>query len=193
MTRKLLVPALLLACAVISSAQVFDVGLSAGYSKMNATLIDNPQVTLTNGFRLAIRAAFNTQRFVGYEIGYAFSRTGVDLGAAGGKTGFNMNTVNGGALLYATPEGSRVRPFAAGGVHFSSFSSPGTSVYYGNQPTKFGLNYGGGLKVRLKDPWGFRLDVRQFTNGKPDLFQGAIPPSGWMRQTEVSAGVLFNL
>jgi hypothetical protein len=193
MTPKLLVPVLLLACAVFSSAQVFDVGVSGGYSRMNAKLIDNPEVNLTNGFRIAIRAAFNTKRFMGYEFGYAFSRTGVDLGSAGGKTGFNMNTVHGGVLFYATPEGSRVRPFIAGGGHFSSFALPGTSVYYGNQPTKFGYNYGGGLKVRLKDPFGFRVDLRQFRNGKPDLFQGAVPPNGWMTQTEASVGLTFNL
>jgi len=191
MTRNLLLPVLLIAGALSVPAQVFELGVSGGLSKMNANLIEGAPVELTDGFRLSVRATFNTQQFFGHEIGFMYSRTGVDINNE--KVGFNMYSFGYSFLAYPTPEGSRVRPFAAGGVHFSSFLPPGTSLYYGNQITKFGLNYGGGVKVRLVDPWGFRVDVRQYTNGKPDLFQGQAPPSGWMRQTEISAGVTFNL
>ena len=50
-------------------------------------------------------------------------------------------------LPYATPKGSKIRPFATGGVHFSTFYPPGASVFQGNGVTKFGYNYGAGVKT----------------------------------------------
>ena len=73
-------------------------------------------------------------------------------------------------LVHATQEGSKVRPFAAGGGHFNSFFPPGTSVYYGNQITKFGYNYGGGIKVRITEVWGIRFDYRRFNTAQPFEF-----------------------
>ena len=51
---------------------------------------------------------------------------------------------------------------------------------------KFGVNYGGGVKVRVTSLFGARLDVRQYTTPKP--FESAGLKEGWLRQTEVSAG-----
>ena len=81
-----------------------------------------------------------------------------------------------------------VRPFVAGGGHFSSFFPPGSSVSYGNQTTKFGFNYGAGVKVRTTENWGFRVDARFYEGPKPfDTFN----ISGRLRQLELSAGVSF--
>src|SRR5205807_1822250 len=66
-------------------------------------------------------------------------------------------------LAYATPEGSHVRPFACGGVQFTSFSQAGSS----GRETKYGVNFGGGLKFKVKENWGFRMDVRQYNMSKP--------------------------
>ena len=69
-------------------------------------------------------------------------------------------------LVYATPEGSRFRPFATGGGHFSNFVPP-CSAQYGQGSNKFGVNYGGGLKVRVSDKFLVRADYRQYLTGKP--------------------------
>ena len=87
-------------------------------------------------------------------------------------------------LLYATKEGSRVRPFGTGGVHFSNFVPPGSSAGQGGGNTKFGVNYGAGIKVRLTSMFGLRFDFRQYATGKPF---GLPQANGWLRQNEISA------
>lgn len=171
-----------------------EFSVSGGVSRFgNTSLIEAPRVTLDSGFRLAIRFTLNTYRFMGHEFGYGYAHSNAVVeGDQGGAQAMPVHTGFYDFMVYGTPEGARVRPFVCGGAQFSSFVPPGTSVYYGNQVSKFGFNYGGGLKARLTGPWGLRVDVRQYASGKPDLFQTAEAPSGWLRQTEFSAGVSFN-
>ena len=93
-------------------------------------------------------------------------------------------------LLYATPEGSRVRPFVTGGGHFSNFVPPGASATQGSGDNKIGFNYGAGVKVRITPTWLFRVDYRDYNTGTPFDLPGA---EGRLRQTEISAGVSFTL
>lgn len=192
MMRKLLLAAIVLTCTTAATAQVAELSVSGGVSNFTGNLINNPEVTLGDGFRLNFRFTLNTYRFFGHEIGYAYNRSKAEI-TGEGDIGMPVHQGTYAFLAYATPEGSRIRPFAAGGVHFSSFFPPGSSAYYGNQITKFGFNYGGGIKARLTEVWGVRFDIRQYNTGKPDLFQTTEAPSGRLRQTEVSAGVSFNL
>lgn len=195
MRTMLLVAAFLIASGTAAFAQVAEVGISGGVSRFNgAELLSDPEVTLDDGFRLGVRLTLNTYRFFGHEIGYSYNRSGINIsGPEGGSMGMSIHQFGYGFLAYATPEGSRFRPFAIGGVHFTSFFPPGADVYYGNQVTKFGFNYGGGLKATVTEVWGVRFDIRQFNTGKPDLFQTPQGPSGRLKQTEISAGVSFNL
>ena len=183
-----------LASLSVASAQVAEFSVSGGVSQFgDTTLLTNPQVTLGDGFRLGLRMTFNTGRFFGHEFGYGYSRTNVKIaGPEGGEIGMGVHGAFYDFLIYGTPEGTRLRPFACGGAGFNSFFPPGASVYYGNQVTKFGFNYGGGVKAIVSGPWGLRFDIRQYASGKPDLFQTTEGPSGWMRQTEYTAGVSFN-
>lgn len=184
------------ACATIASAQVGEFSLSGGVSrfgsqKLGATAAAGGlPISMTNGFRLAFRFTLNPYRFFGHEFGYAYNRSKVRFGSdASGDIAVPIHQGFYDFLLYATPEGTKVRPFAAAGGQFSSFFPPGTSVYYGNQVTKFGFNYGGGIKIRVTGIWGIRLDVRQYNSGKPFDFPNQ---SGRLLQTEVSGGVTFN-
>jgi opacity protein-like surface antigen len=180
----------LLVFAVVGRAQVAEFSISGGVSRIGT--IGNlgtagSDVDLTNGFRLGLRFTLNTYRFFGHEFGYAYSRshlqtTGTDVSVPIHQGFYDF-------LIYATPEGSHIRPFATGGVQFSSFFPPGASAYYGNQITKFGINYGGGVKARVTGAWGVRFDIRQYNSGQPfDL----PTKNGRLKQTEVSAGVSFN-
>ena len=165
--RKLLFAAAFCACATVASAQVAEISVSGGVSRFGgASLITNPDITLNNGFRLAVRLTLNTYQFFGHEIGYGYAHSSAEIP---GQGSFALPVHSGfyNFLAYATREGSRIRPFATGGVQFSSFFPPGSSAYYGNQATKFGINYGGGLKFRLTGPWGARIDLRQYNTGKP--------------------------
>jgi opacity protein-like surface antigen len=144
-------------------------------------------VELTNGFRFGFRFGINTAGHFGHEIQYAYSRTqlkyndqgGIEQGMAIHQGGYNF-------LAYATSEGSRIRPFGTGGVGFSNYVPPGSSATSGGGSTKFGFSYGGGVKVRVTDLWAVRFDLRQYTTPKP--FDLPLK-SGWIRQTEVSAGI----
>jgi len=179
--------------AGLMPAQVAELSVSGGVSRFGkASLGSNvdqagntTNTTVKDGFRLAVRFALNTYRFAGHEFGYAYNHSGVDLGT--GST-IPMSIQQGfyNFLVYATPEGSRIRPFGAGGVQFTSFFPPGASVYYGNQVTKFGFNYGGGIKARLTSTIAARADFRQYNTGKPFNFPNQ---HGRLNQTEISVGL----
>jgi hypothetical protein len=183
------------ACATFARAQVGEFSLSGGVSRFgNANLgtsVDQSgntvNNTLNNGFRLTFRFTLNTYRFAGHEFGYSYNRSGVKLGA-GQSVSMAVQQGFYDFLLYATPEGSRIRPFVAGGVEFSSFFPPGTSVYYGNQETKYGVNYGGGIKMRVTSIIGLRLDLREYNTGKPFKFTNE---HGRLNQLEASVGAAF--
>lgn len=200
-----------LICSSAALAQVFEVGVSGGralFTGNNANLgtaSPDPasgQYQMQNGFRLTFRITFNQGRFLGHEIGYAYNHTSLLIPAIStpvlaGVVITPAQTVNipihqgfYDFLGYATPEGSKVRPFGAAGVNFSSFFPPGSSIYSGNQTTKYGFNYGGGLKVRITSIWGVRLDVRLYNTSKPFSF---FNQNGRLNQLEASGGVTFNL
>lgn len=185
------------ACAVLAQAQVGELSVSGGVSRFGSTnlgtIVDQvgnlDSVTLDNGFRLAFRFTLNTWRFMGHEFGYAYSHSNLRINTS--PASVSPMPVHQGFydfVLYATPEGSRIRPFATGGVQFSSFVPPGASVYYGNEVTKFGVNYGGGLKLRVTSIIGLRFDAREYNTGKPFKLQGT---SGRLNQLEVSVGAAF--
>lgn len=177
-------------------AQVAEFGASGGMSMLRNNVLTtvpsgagNPaEVKLKDGWRMGARITLNTFRFFGHEFGYAYNRTQLafetqpkqELGMAIHQGFYNF-------LLYGAPEGYKVRPFAAGGAHFANFVPPGSSVTSGGGSTKFGFNYGGGVKVRAGSMFLIRVDLRQYHTPKPDWFPGPKPP-GWLRQIEASAG-----
>jgi hypothetical protein len=144
-----------------------------------------------DGFRLTARFTVNNWRFFGHEFGYGYNRSSLDFGSQG-KTGMNVHQGFYNFLVYALPEGSSVRPFAAGGGGFTTFYPPGTSVFSGNGFTKVNYNYGGGVKFRLSPIYGLRFDVRDYVSGKPfgDFFPNV---QGMLHNVEASAGfaILF--
>jgi hypothetical protein len=192
--RKLAV-VMFLACAGSAWGQLFEVWFNGGQSLLSNKGLgsDLPasaggfkdDFALEDGFRFSFRMDLNNESHFGHEVQYAYSRTKLDepgsppLGMAIHQGGYNF-------LLYATHEGTRIRPFATGGVMFANYVPPGSSATSGGGDNKFGVNYGGGVKVRLTSLFGVRLDVRQYTTPKP--FSLPYLRQGWLRQTEVSAG-----
>jgi opacity protein-like surface antigen len=211
--RHWLAVAALLGCSTIAFGQSFEAGVSVGQSLFQgdsknlgtAGAATDPQYKMNDGFRISARMAINPYRFFGYEFEYTYNHTSIAQPAVSGAPGLPgqgststpaqnisvpIHQLYGNFLVYATPEGTHVRPFVTGGVGFSSFFPPGTSVYYGNQTTKFGVNYGGGLKVRVSGFWGVRFDVRWYNTSKPfDLpFQ-----SGRLNMLGISGGISVNM
>jgi hypothetical protein len=203
-----------LACSPFAFAQSFEASVGGGEltvpgkSAVLGTSTTDPasgNYTMKSGFRIALRMTLNSWRFMGHEFGYAYSRTSLDTPPATIATGgiglpgqpvstttlpaqnISIPTHQGfyDFLVYAVPEGKIIRPFACGGVQFTAFSQPGD---YGNHETKYGINYGGGLKVKVKENWGFRLDARQYNMGKPFNLPNS---SGRLLLWEFSGAVSF--
>jgi Outer membrane protein beta-barrel domain len=192
---------ILLALVVVPTlmAQSAEFGIHGGQSRLSESSIgDIPQaggapirITLTDGFRLGFRVTLNNWRFFGHEFGYAYNRTQLrfettppqEQGMAIHQGFYNF-------LVYATPEGSTIRPFATGGGHFSNFTPPGTSATSGGGDLKFGVNYGGGIKVRVAPMFAIRFDLRQYLTPKPFELQNQ---SGMLKQLEISAGFALVL
>jgi hypothetical protein len=180
-------------CTSPSWGQIFEIWVHGGQNLLSSRGLgslsptgNKDDVQLRDGFRIAAGMAFNSDTIFGHEIHYAYNRTqlrfdrdpATDQGMAYHQFAYNY-------LVYATREGTRIRPFATGGVHFNNYVPPGSSAGRGGGDTKFGVNYGAGVKVRLNYLFALRFDVRQYTNPKP--FDLPVR-EGWLRQTAVSAG-----
>lgn len=188
--RRTLQVSLFLALAGVAGAQVLELGASGGMGLLkNSVLSESDDAKLKSGFRMGFRVTLNAHEYFGHEVGYAYNRTTMDYAG----TDYGMATHQGfyNLLAYARPEGSKIRPFVAGGGQFSNFVFPGLSVTSGYGTTKFGINYGAGVKVRTSDRFLIRLDVRQYMSPKPDWFLTA--PKGWLRINEVSAGFAYTM
>jgi len=192
----------LFACASIAQAQVGEISVSGGGAHFKAGSLgtvgsapDSGTISVDGGFHLDIRLTLNTFRFFGHEFGYGYSRSTFHFpdttGLFGGTQDISIPVHQGyyDFLVYATPEGTRIRPFATGGIGFSSFFPPGSSAYYGNQITKFGVNYGVGIKVRVTSIIGIRFDVRQYNTSQPFEYPNQ---SGRYLQTAFTGGASFN-
>lgn len=189
---------LLLALTVPAFSQALELSVGGGQSRLtnsglgkldaNSTL--EHDYKLKDGFRINFRMTTNAGDFTGHEFGYAYNRSALVDVASGSEGGMAIHQGFYNYLLYATREGSRVRPFATGGVHFSNYVPPGASATSGQGSTKFGVNYGGGLKVRVTEKFLWRFDVRQYTNPKPF---GLINPGGWVKMNEFSTSLAFVL
>jgi outer membrane protein with beta-barrel domain len=197
--------------STLGFAQSFEASVSGGESRFGSTanlgnstdVPTDPQYNIHGGFQLAFRMTLNPYRFFGHEFGYAYNHSSLNIPPIAISNGLAGQSVSQPAtetvsihqgfydfLAYATPEGSRIRPFLAGGGQFSSFVQPGASIYYGNQVTKWGFNYGAGLKVRLNAIWGIRLDARFYNMSKPfNLFD----VNGRLLMQDYSVGVSVNL
>lgn len=182
---------LFMATTIGANAQVAEFGVSGGVNKISNSDL-GPNYSLDDGWKLIFRLTLNSWNHFGQEFGYGYNRTKLLLDDVNqGGMAIHQGYYN--LLAYATPEGSRIRPFATGGVHFSNYVPPGASATYGQGSTKFGVNYGGGIKVRVTEKYQVRVDLRQFMNGKPFGGNNGLPVSGTLRQTEVSVGFAFVL
>lgn len=189
MNRFWMTGLLLAASSISASAQVAEFGVGGGAFTLSDKNLGGAY-SLDDGWSLIFRLTINNWNFMGQEFGYGYNRTGlVYLGQSQGMA-IHHGFYN--FLVYATPEGSRIRPFGTVGGHFANYVPPGSSATYGGGENKFGVNYGGGVKVRVTENWLIRVDFRQFNNGKP--FQDQLfGPGGWIRQNQFSAGLSFAL
>jgi hypothetical protein len=179
---------LLTSLAAVAHAQVGELAVSLGQSTYRNEELGSDganNLKVKDGFRISPRFTINTKRFLGWEFGYGYTNSKLAVTDDSAEARMDTHQFFGNVLLYATPEGSRFRPFVAGGGHVTTFVWPGASALYGQGTNKFGYNYGGGLKVKLTPLYAIRFDVRNYTQGKP--FE-LLNQSGMLHQLELSAG-----
>lgn len=201
--RQYMWMALLLGSAATAFGQMGEVGIGFGKTSVRSGnlgvvpaaltgLANDIQADVSANFRFQLQMTVNSWRYFGHEFGYAYNR-GTETFQTSPPQSVGMSIHQGfyNFIAYATPEGFRVRPFAGGGVHFTTFYPPGTSVFGGNGVTKFGINAGGGVKVKLNDMFLLRFDVHDYFQGKPDL-GGFQNQSGWLQLVTTTAGLSFT-
>jgi opacity protein-like surface antigen len=192
MPRAAIATILLMLAAAPAFGQGAEIGLTVGWSNFTNNTIglsqefaDVPsEYTVDDGLRIGSRMAINSGNFIGHEFTYAWQRSKLKiLGQEYG--GMSIHNIYYNFVLHATPEGSAVRPFITGGAGVSVFNPPGVSSLSGYGDNKFGYNYGAGLKFKVTDTYGVRLDVRDYVTGKPfDLPENG----GRLHNLEISAG-----
>jgi hypothetical protein len=192
---------LLFLFALPAFSQALEIAGGGGITRLINTGLgqvtaDSPQpndYSLKDGYRINMRMTTNAGDRTGHEFGYAYNRAQLVTHNGDGSTSEQGMAIHQGFynyLLYGTREGSKIRPFIAGGLHFNNYVPPGASASNGGGSTKFGVNYGGGLKIRVSEKFLIRFDARQYTNPKPfDL----INSGGWIRMNELSTSLAFVL
>src|ERR1700689_1455350 len=181
-------------CPAAALAQSAEVSMSFGDTLMKENILgiapdlQGTEYKADGGFRLAVRFTLNTKKYIGHEFGFGYSRTQLgEVGVAGSDSSMPAYQGLYDFLLYATPEGSaKIRPYLAGGAQFTTFVPPGGSVYSG--ATKYGGNFGAGVKVKITSMFLLRFDVRDYVTGKP-FGNTLIDQSGALHQIEATAGL----
>lgn len=183
--------------AAMGSAQVAEVAVTGGWGVFTDSTIGTigfptgSELDLDNGLRIGGRLSMN-RWFLGHEISYAWQRTHLHQE---GQEAASMSIQNYyyNFVVHATPEGTAIRPFVTGGVGVSTFFPPGVSSLSGGGDNKFGFNYGGGVKFRLTDKFGLRMDVRDHVTGRPFEKFGVNTLDGKFHNVEYSVGFALLL
>ncbi len=187
---------LALACAASAAGQIVEVsgfvGLSHILDNSLGQLPAGGEVRFDSGFRAGARVGLNRGAFVGHEFTYAYERHDLEVDdreqsvAAAHQFFYNV-------LFHLTPQKVAVRPFVTAGGGVSRFTSGGQGAFSDDRPSiKPGLNYGGGVKLRMGKAVGARFDVREHLFDKP-AWADVVGLSGKLWSLEYSAGfsVLF--
>jgi hypothetical protein len=203
---------LLLACP-FARAQRYEVSGSASYpilagaslGSISAESKQNNDTNLRGLYGYGGRITRNTRGYYGHEVGYM--RTQIRFRTTARSTTDNVTTtltredrvnmqqVFYNFLIYFMPNGERWRPFITGGMVGAQYSSPHFAEWPGGGSRNWGVNWGGGLKVKLFPHALMRIDVRDYITGKPygstlqfTNLGGVGAGGGVFHQLEASAG-----
>jgi opacity protein-like surface antigen len=185
--------------AAMGSAQVAEVAVTGGWGVFTDSTLGGiggfgdpeSELKFNNGLRIGGRLSMN-RWFLGHEISYAWQKTNLKT-ASEDIGGVSIHNYYYNFVVHATPEGTAIRPFVTGGAGFSTFFPPGVSSLSGSGDNKFGFNYGGGVKFRLTDKFGLRMDVRDHLTGRPFEKFGVNTLDGKFHNVEFSVGFALLL
>jgi opacity protein-like surface antigen/outer membrane protein OmpA-like peptidoglycan-associated protein len=176
-----------------------------------------------NGGVFGVRVTENFWEHIGIEESFSYGVGNVRLlNAPGAPSGNEVSFHNRlwqfyvNPVFHFTPRDSWLRPYITGGLGFTRYqpddvsktaarstTNPllGIPIALGNS-TKVVGNYGGGIKMRLTDRFGLRLDMRGFTSQTPTFgipkTSGApntitIPHGGALNSMQITGGFTVYL
>jgi opacity protein-like surface antigen len=187
-------------------AEGIDVGIGFGYAnagKRSAGTIlvqdatgaeRGANITMGSGFTVVPRITLNFSDYLSHDLSFAISRANVKVDLAGQNLFDNSSTIGQGMynlLVHATKDGSKIRPYVAGGGGLVMFYPPGAGLFSGVNTVRPGLNYGAGVRFQATDSIHARVDFRQTLAPNPRLFQGQ-DASGMFRQNQITFGVGYT-
>ena len=142
---------------------------------------------MKKGFKAGARLTLNGSQFFGHELSYGYERHDLEVGGQK-ESQANVQQFYYDFVVHFAPRSVSVRPFVLAGGGFSSFSAREEGIFVdGAGETKPGVNFGGGLKVKLSPRFGLRFDVRDHLTEKPNFLDLA-GVSGRLHSLEYSAG-----
>ncbi|HXF27307.1 MAG TPA: outer membrane beta-barrel protein [Bryobacteraceae bacterium] len=150
------------------------------------------------GGAFGARVTENIWNHFGLEESYTYSVNNVEFltpavaGAPNYGFGSRLHTFMLNPLLYFTPKGSRVRPYATvggGAIQYTPTGDAKALARSSNLSAQFGasnlndnlqaaMSYGGGVKVHLSEHFGVRLDVRGLLSRNPTYSLPNYPTGG---------------
>lgn len=195
--------ALVLLLPLALAAQSVDMSVSMGAANAGGRsigsigIIDPSQgpvgspINLGSGFLFSPRLTLHSRKFFSHEFSYVFTRANIKVPVGGAfalDQGMSIGQLFYNAVLSATPEGSKVRPYATAGGGLVSFYPPGFGLFSGVTVNRPGANYGAGVRVQLSELLHTRVDFRQTISPSPRIFQTQ-DTSGSFRQNQFSVGL----
>lgn len=181
-----------IAFCIAASAQVAEVTVAwkrsnfDGVNLGQAGLIPRSFV-LEDGSGANLYMSINGRSWFGHELTYGYERDALKLGDSD-QGNVQVHKFYYDFVAHALKRDSRVRPFVLAGVGFSSYVPPSEAAIQARTLTKFGVNFGGGLKVRLHDHVGVRFDVRDLVTQEPNFFEQT-SVQGKLHNVEFAAGL----
>lgn len=169
------------------------------------------------GMLAGVRVTENRGQHFGAELEYSFANQSLALrevrpGLARVDLGQSIHSLNYSVLYYVLPRTSRLRPYASAGVGVALYHLDGNDVAAAEveglslkSSWKFAGSFGGGLKYRLNERFGFRVDFRDQITGVPGYglpkvapsFQGNIGAGlnnqGTLHNLQFSGGMVFYI
>jgi len=185
---------------MLAPAQNYEVSPMFGISRPKRSLLgsleensdkkdDDTRLKAAKAF--GVRVTLNTPGYWGIEGAFMrhqnrlttrISNSGLADYIRDGKINVDFLSVN--VLSYFMPKDEWWRPFITVGAQTERYGDPGFPEWTPGPVRTFGVNFGGGIKLRAHKHVSFRIDVRDYIGGKPyDLSYADTQKSGGLLQT----------
>lgn len=147
-------------------------------------------IQMKNGFKGGARLSLDSGLLTGHELSYGYERYNLDIGGQTESTATAQDFYYD-FVLHLTPGVVPVRPFLLAGAGYTSFL-PGKGGVFADASgaNEVGVNFGGGVKVKVHKFFGLRFDVRNHLTRKPN-FLDISSVKGRLNRMEYSVGASF--